>query len=198
MTIIIIKNVGDTLEYFLKTPIRDPPEGDFACFSALRRVFEGVLHKFKGGRKIIKRYLVAMMAGLLAVSVTFSIVTPTTAAEKWPSVITIGSFGKVSTSYPTNVAMAKLVTKCAPAKAVVREYAGGAPGMEARVRGDVDTWAVGQNNFYNAYFGTVFSKDKPQGIRLLVGAWYVGPSGSGIRPGEGIHSIRDLAGKNVW
>ena len=116
-------------------------------------------------------------------------------AEKWPTPVIIGSFEKGSSSYPTNVAMARLVSKYAPAKAVVREYAGGAPGLDALVRGYAHTWAVGQNDFINAYYGTGLWKDKPQNIRLLIGAWYVGPTGFGIRPREGMNSIKDLAGK---
>ena len=116
-------------------------------------------------------------------------------AEKWPAQIIIGSFMKASASYPTNVAIAKLVTKYSPASAVVREYAGGAPGIEALFRGDVDTWAIGQNDLYNAYYGTGFWEGKPHDINFLVGSWYEGGLGWGIRPGEGIHAAKDLAGK---
>ena len=143
----------------------------------------------------MKRHILAVMVSLLAFLVTASVTTPTTAAEKWPSVITFGSFVKGSASYPTNVAMAKLGTKYTPANGVVREYAGGAPGMEALIRGDIDTWAVGQNDFYNAYFGTGFWKGKPQDIRMLIGVWYVGPTGFGVRPRDNIRSLKDLAGK---
>jgi len=143
----------------------------------------------------MKKYVLAVMVGLLAVSVTLFIVTSTPAEEKWPSVITFGSFVKGSASYPTNVALAKLATKYTPATAVVREYAGGAPGMEALIRGDIDTWGVGQNDFYNAYLGTGFWKGKPQDIRLLIGIWYFGPTGFGVRPRDNIRSLKDLAGK---
>jgi TRAP transporter TAXI family solute receptor len=115
--------------------------------------------------------------------------------EKWPSAIVIGSFGKGSSSYPTNVALARLVSKYAPANGVVREYAGGTPGLEALVRGEIDTWAIGQNDFYNAYYGSGFWKGKPQDIRLLIGTWFYGPLGFGVRPGEGIRTLKDLAGK---
>ena len=143
----------------------------------------------------MKRHILIMMATLLAGSVTFFGVAFAAQTEKWPTPVIIGSFEKGSASYPTNVAIARLVSKYAPAKAVVREYAGGAPGLDALIRGYTHTWAVGQNDFINAYYGTGLWKDKPQNIRLLVGAWFIGPSGFGVRPNEGINSIKDLAGK---
>lgn len=143
----------------------------------------------------MKRSFLIMAVMLLAVSVIFSGVTFAAQAGKWPTPVIIGSFGKGSSSYPTNVAMAQLVSKYAPAKAVIREYAGGAPGLDALVRGDIHTWAVGQNDFLNAYYGTGLWKDKPQNIRLLIGTYFIGPSGFGVRPGEGINSIKDLAGR---
>jgi len=115
--------------------------------------------------------------------------------EAWPTQLSIGSFMKGSASYPPNVALATLVGKYTPSSAVVREYAGGVPGIEALVRGDIDTWAIGQNDFYNAYYGTGFWEGKPQDINLLIGTWYYGGLGIGIRPGEGIHTVKDLAGK---
>ena len=142
----------------------------------------------------MKKYVLAMTGIIVAVSMIFFPVT-LTAAEKWPHTITIGSFVKASASYPTNVALAKLITKYSPASAVVREYAGGAPGIEALARGDIDTWSQGQNDFYNAYLGTGFWKGKPKNLRLLIGTWYLGPFGLGFRPGEGIQSLKDLAGK---
>ncbi len=143
----------------------------------------------------MKRYLLAMTAVLLVFLVNFLIVTSAIAAEKWPSPVMIGSFSKGSASYPVNVAMAQLISKYAPSKAVVREYAGGTPGTEALVRGDIHTWSQGQGDFISAYYGTGFWKDKPQDIRLLIGIWFLGPIGLGIRPKEGIQSVKDLAGK---
>ncbi len=143
----------------------------------------------------MKRYLLTMMIVLLGLLVSVSIVTSATAAEKWPSPVMIGSFSKGSASYPVNVAIAQLISKYTPSKAVVREYAGGTPGTEALVRGDIHTWSQGQGDFINAYYGTGFWKDKPQDIRLLIGIWFLGPIGLGIRPKEGINSVKDLAGK---
>ena len=122
---------------------------------------------------------------------------PVLSAEKWPSTITIGSFVKGSTSYPVNVAIAKLVSKYTPANAAVREYAGGAPGIEALGRGDVDTWSQGQTDFYNVYLGKGFWKDKAKDIRMIIGVAFTGPLAFGVRPGEGIQSLKDLAGKRV-
>jgi len=115
--------------------------------------------------------------------------------EEWPAQISIGSFVKASASYPTNVAIAKLVGKYTPSSAIVREYAGGTPGIEALGRGDIDTWGIGQNDLYNAYYGTGFWEGKPKDIKLLIGTWYYGGIGFGVRPGEGIHTVKDLAGK---
>lgn len=143
----------------------------------------------------MKRYLLTMTTVLLVLLVSFSTVTSATAAEKWPSSVIVGSFMKGSASYPTNVALAQLISKYAPAKAVVREYAGGTPGTEALVRGDIHTWSQGQGDFISAYYGAGFWKDKPQDIRLLIGTWFLGPIGFGIRPNEGINSIKDLAKK---
>lgn len=119
------------------------------------------------------------------------------AADKWPSTISVGSFSKGSTSYPVNVAIAKLIGKYTPVSAAVREYAGGAPGIEALIRGDVDTWAQGQTDFYEAYLGEGLWKGRPQDLRLLIGTVFEGPLGFGVRPSDGIHSIKDLAGKKV-
>jgi TRAP transporter TAXI family solute receptor len=128
----------------------------------------------------------------------FVAVTPKgMAQEKWPSTITIGSFTKGSTSYPVNVAFAKLVSKYTPVNAAVREYAGGAPGIEALIRGDVDTWSQGQTDFYDAYLGQGLWKGKPQDLRFLTGVVFEGPLAFGVRPGEGIRTIKDLAGKRV-
>ena len=127
----------------------------------------------------MKKHVLAMTGIIVAVSLAFSPVT-LTAADKWPHTITVGSFVKASASYPTNVALAKLITKYTPANGVVREYAGGAPGIEALARGDIDTWSQGQNDFYNAYLGQGFWKGKPKDLRLLIGAWYLGPFGLGL------------------
>lgn len=142
----------------------------------------------------MKFYGLTMRVLLLMLLVTPSLgyAAPT---EKWPAAILIGSFVKGSGSYPTNVAIARLVSKHAPAKGVVREYAGGTPGFEALMRGEIDTWAIGQNDLHHAYHGSGFWKGKPQDIRLLIGTWYYGPLGFGVRPGEGIRTLKDLAGK---
>src|SRR4030042_2075724 len=142
-----------------------------------------------------KKCFLLTMAVLLSLSVTFLIVNPITAEEKWPSSVIVGSFVKGSASYPTNVAIARLISKYTPAKGVIREYAGGTPGTEALVRGDIHIWSQGQGDFLNAYYGTGFWKGKPLDIRLLIGTWFLGPIAFGIRPNEGINSIKDLAKK---
>ena len=116
-------------------------------------------------------------------------------SAKWPKQIILGSFVKGSEQYPTMVAAAQLISKYTPAKAFVREYAGGTPIWEALMRGDIDTWSIGYDEFHNAYYGKGFWKDKPQDIVLLTGAWIIGTTGFGVRPGEGISALKDLAGK---
>jgi TRAP transporter TAXI family solute receptor len=122
-------------------------------------------------------------------------IAQTAKSENWPKHIIVGSFLKGSEQYPTMVAAAQLIGKYTPAKAFVREYAGGTPIWEALMRGDVDTWSIGYDEFHNAYYGKGFWKDKPQDIALLTGAWIIGTTGFGVRPNEGINSLKDLAGK---
>ena len=140
-----------------------------------------------------KHFLTTILVSLTLIGISFS--GRLNAAEGWPPTVVIGSFVKQSDSYPTNVAIAKLVGKYTPAKAVVREYAGGAPGLEALARGDVDTWGIGQYDLYQAYFGEGLWKGKPQDIRLIIGTWFYGPLAFGVRPSDKIHSLKDLAGR---
>jgi TRAP transporter TAXI family solute receptor len=118
-----------------------------------------------------------------------------TPSEKWPKQIILGSFVKGSEQYPTMMAAAQLITKYTPATAIIREYGGGTPLWEALMRGDIDTWSIGYDEFHNAYYGKGFWKGKPQDIALLTGAWIIGTTGFGVRPNEGIKSLKDLAGK---
>ena len=117
-------------------------------------------------------------------------------AEEWPKQIIYGSYSKGSDSYPPTVGLCHLITKYTPSKAIIREYAGGTPGLSAMVKGDVDLWAMNQYGEYQAYFGTGTWKGKPQNIRLIA-CTFLGGQAYGVRPGGGIDKMEDLAGKRV-
>jgi len=95
------------------------------------------------------------------------------------------------------VAVARLASKYTPAHVVVREYAGNAPLIQACSSGNLDMFMVGQDDLLDAYYGKRIWKGKTQDHNLLIGAVFLGGSGFGIRPGEGIKSIKDLVGKTV-
>lgn len=138
--------------------------------------------------------LITLMVGNLNLNVR-TIALAQTPSEKWPKQIIVGSFPKGSEQYPTMMAAAKLISKYTPASALIREYGGGTPLCEALMRGDTDTWSIGYDEFHNAYYGKGFWEGKPQDLALLTGAWIIGATGFCVRPGEGINSLKDLAGK---
>ncbi len=117
------------------------------------------------------------------------------ASEDWPDTVNVGSFAKGSQTYPTAVATAQLISKYTPSDGIIREYGGTAPMFEALFRGDVDTAYPAASDTISAYYGRGFYQDKPQDIRLLIGAVYLGPNGIGVRADEGLTKVSDLAGK---
>ncbi|MBW2341754.1 MAG: TAXI family TRAP transporter solute-binding subunit [Deltaproteobacteria bacterium] len=145
----------------------------------------------------MKKFLVGLLALSIAIVLINGIAGKGEAGQKWPKEIFLGSFPKGSVAYPTMVAVARLASKYTPAYVVVREYAGCAPLIKACSTGDLDMFMVGQDDLLSAYYGKGPWKGKPQDHNLLIGAVFLGGSAFGVRPGEGIKSIKDLAGKTV-
>ncbi len=122
-----------------------------------------------------------------------------TPSQKWPEQILIGSYPKVSASYPASIALSQLTTKYTPSRGILKEFAGGGPGLTALGKGLIDIFSTGQWDHLEAYYGRPGSlwAGKPQNIRLM-NYYYPGPTNSiGVRPGEGIEKVEDLAGKRV-
>ena len=115
--------------------------------------------------------------------------------EAWPKQIVVGSFVKGSSQYPAMVGAATLIRKYTPADAIVREFPGGTAIWEALMRHNVDTWAQAFGDMAQAYYGTGFWEGKPQDVAVLTALWNFDQDSFGVRPGSGIKSIKDLAGK---
>ena len=145
----------------------------------------------------MKKFLLGLLVLSMAVVTISGFPSKGEAGQKWPREIFLGSFPKGSVAYPTMVAVARLASKYTPAHVVVREYAGNAPLIKACSSGDLDMFMVGQDDLLDAYYGKRLWKGKTQDHNLLIGAVFLGGSGFGIRPGEGIKSIKDLVGKTV-
>ena len=119
-----------------------------------------------------------------------------TSEKPWPKQIYLGSYPKVSGSYPTFIALSQLITKYTPAQCIVREYPHSAPGIEALARGNIDLWATGQHDLAPAYYGESVWKGRPLDIALLA-YYYPGTCSFAVRPGAGIDTIEQLRGKRV-
>jgi TRAP transporter TAXI family solute receptor len=145
----------------------------------------------------MKKPLGVLFVVLMVILMTNGLASKGEAGQKWPKEIFLGSFPKGSVAYPTMVAVARLASKYTPAQVVVREYAGCAPLIKACSAGDLDMFMVGQDDLLSAYYGKDPWAGKPQDQELLIGAVFLGGSGFGVRPGEGIKSIKDLVGKTV-
>lgn len=139
---------------------------------------------------------------LVIIAASFGIVFGALAAEKsatekpWPKQISLGSYPKVSGSYPTFIALSQLITKYTPSQCIVREYPFSAPGTEAVAKGLIDLWATGQHDLGPAYYGESVWKGRPLDIALLA-YYYPGASGFAVRPGSGINTVEQLKGKRV-
>jgi len=154
----------------------------------------------------MKRRGIGLVSGLLLISLLVVVfftsacakpeVVPAPMGEEWPEQIIWGAWPKTAAIYPSCCAEAQLISKYTPSKCLLREYAGGIPGLTALEEGTIDIWPLAYYDLVNAYYGTGPFEGKPMDIRALHGFAFTQLC-FGVRPDEGINSVSDLAGKRV-